>query len=239
MRLVMYNSRGRAFFVFKPWTRRQGDPDAYHAARSLEHGRVYTTTGLRHLEDTGAILRPPCAPGVVLVAQDSPAIVGGRAQGFWKLLQRRLRLKHASCAVDRALMPELKDVEAWLLSVRGPQPCGEGLDSLFPLADEVSACSPAVERSPGDTSQRTAERSESEISEREGRSAETGAGEDGEGLGEEELAPVSPPESRFEEVVEDSSQQSSPLGCELDWGCRALSATLDECQDIAHGAFRL
>eukprot|EP00727_Mastigamoeba_balamuthi_P006593 m51a1_g2554 hypothetical protein (286) ;mRNA; r:320694-321551 len=145
MRLEMFNRSGRAFYVFKPWSGRSADPDALRAAKSLEHGRVYTTASLRRLEANGAILRAPFAPEFVLVAKDAPSEAGGREQGFWKLLQKRLRIKHASCAVDKVVLPALKDVEAWLArQPSGPQP--DALPSLFPTSDELGGASPTPSR---------------------------------------------------------------------------------------------
>eukprot|EP00727_Mastigamoeba_balamuthi_P008640 m51a1_g4399 hypothetical protein (437) ;mRNA; f:387298-389234 len=142
MKLEMQDMAGRCFYVFKPWNTRQSDPDSFHAAKATENGRVYTTTSLRRLESLGAIIRaPPFAHGVVLVAKDAPDMLGGRAQGFWKLIQKRLRVKHASSSVDPHLIPELEDLRAWLAEIRtGPVeavPQLRASATLFPWSDEV------------------------------------------------------------------------------------------------------
>eukprot|EP00727_Mastigamoeba_balamuthi_P006595 m51a1_g2556 putative peptidase c19 family ubiquitinyl hydrolase (1045) ;mRNA; f:324034-328280 len=148
MKLEMQDLTGRPFYVFKPWSLRRRDPDPLRAARSIENGRVYTTASLRRLESLGAIIRAPSfARGVVLVAKDAPEMLGGRAQGFWKLIQKRLRLKHASSLLDMVSMPELSDVQAWLREFRaGPVdtvPQLRANASLFPRSDELLAARPS------------------------------------------------------------------------------------------------
>eukprot|EP00727_Mastigamoeba_balamuthi_P008638 m51a1_g4397 hypothetical protein (1309) ;mRNA; f:377629-385380 len=142
MKLEMQDMAGRRFYVLKPWHARLSDPDSFHAAKATENGRVYTTTSLRRLESLGAIIRaPPFAHGVVLVAKDASDMLGGRAQGFWKLIQKRLRVKHASSSIDPHLMPELADLGAWLAEIRtGPVedvPQLRASATLFPWSDEV------------------------------------------------------------------------------------------------------
>eukprot|EP00727_Mastigamoeba_balamuthi_P005836 m51a1_g1872 hypothetical protein (258) ;mRNA; r:667075-667977 len=129
MKLEMSNREGRAFYAFKPWNGRAGDPDTQRAAKALQRGRMYSAASLHHLECSGAILRPPMAPDVVLVAKDAPELLGGSAQGFWKLLQRRLHLKHASSTLDRALHPVLHDVEVWLRDMPRPDAVAASADS--------------------------------------------------------------------------------------------------------------
>eukprot|EP00727_Mastigamoeba_balamuthi_P000265 m51a1_g10235 hypothetical protein (148) ;mRNA; f:8349-9092 len=142
MKLELQDVSGRAFYVFKPWGRRRTDPDVLQAAKSTENGRVYTTTALRSLEALGAIIRAPrFASGFVLVAKDAPGILGGREQGFWKLIQRRLRVKHASSLIDTVVMPELADLCTWLGGFRaGPVEAVPQLRAnatLFPWSREL------------------------------------------------------------------------------------------------------
>eukprot|EP00727_Mastigamoeba_balamuthi_P006110 m51a1_g2118 hypothetical protein (170) ;mRNA; r:1663707-1664646 len=114
MKLLMCNRNGREYYVFKRWERRANDPTPERAARALENGVIYSAKSLRRLEASGAILRAPVGPYVVLVARNAPSLAGGRESGFWKLLTRRLRLKNASKR-DLTDMPILNDVKSWLL----------------------------------------------------------------------------------------------------------------------------
>eukprot|EP00727_Mastigamoeba_balamuthi_P005424 m51a1_g1500 hypothetical protein (376) ;mRNA; r:350247-351678 len=169
MKLELCNRAGRKYYVFKPWHGRAGDPDTESVAQSLAHGRVYSIASLRRLETTGAILRAPFAPDIVLVAKDAPELCGGRAQGFWKLLQRRCHLKHASKALDRGAMPVIRDIEAWLKDTAPAEPMSclspdapaieaagvnyelPGVDSLFPRPPpDEPAAGPAAPRGDDD-----------------------------------------------------------------------------------------
>eukprot|EP00727_Mastigamoeba_balamuthi_P008762 m51a1_g4508 hypothetical protein (601) ;mRNA; r:391803-394792 len=136
MKLVMRNGEGRAYYVFKPSCRRC-DPKPERSALALVRGRVYSVASMRDLEARGAILRPPFAPEYVLVAQDAPDTLGGSAQGFWKTLQTRLRIKHASNNSDRQKDPVLDLVEEWLRLQPLVAPGAGGQFMQGPVADVV------------------------------------------------------------------------------------------------------
>eukprot|EP00727_Mastigamoeba_balamuthi_P009145 m51a1_g4853 hypothetical protein (778) ;mRNA; r:279666-289406 len=104
MKLLMADSHGRAFYVLKPWGFRWTDPTEAQRAQALRHARLYSLDRMVALD---LILQPPMAPGIVVVAADAPQQLGGSPQGFWKLLQRRMRVKHASRTADRRMPVDL------------------------------------------------------------------------------------------------------------------------------------
>eukprot|EP00727_Mastigamoeba_balamuthi_P001600 m51a1_g11437 hypothetical protein (246) ;mRNA; r:18440-19177 len=118
MKLRANDRRGRPFYVFKRWYGRRGDPSAARTAAALRRGAKYSVDALARLQAQGALIRPVFAPEVLLVAVDAPRALGGSPAAFWKLLQRRFRVKHA-CESDRLRVQALRlpDVEAWLGSI--------------------------------------------------------------------------------------------------------------------------
>eukprot|EP00727_Mastigamoeba_balamuthi_P005583 m51a1_g1644 hypothetical protein (338) ;mRNA; f:331752-333435 len=158
MKLELNNADGRPFYVFKPWLERAGDPEPERAALALMRGRMYSAASLDRLHEMGAILRPPFAEDIILVAKDAPRILGGSEQGFWKLLQRRLRLKHASRALDRNALPVLKDVELWLRDISGAdhgRSTGQQRRSFLRQNSDSESAAPGAHARPGAPSPRS------------------------------------------------------------------------------------
>eukprot|EP00727_Mastigamoeba_balamuthi_P006965 m51a1_g289 putative C-tail anchored protein (187) ;mRNA; r:337415-338327 len=134
MKLIIKDRNGCDYYVFKPFVRRS-DPSRESSRAAFLNGRKYSPERIELAAQAGLIVRPPLAPDYVLVAKNAPQVLGGNGQGMWKMLQGRLRLKHASSALDRRGNRDVRSIEQWFATQPGPGGVVETLPVLRGLIE--------------------------------------------------------------------------------------------------------
>ena len=108
------------YYVLKTWEQRPSDPSASVVARQTMRARTYGSDALSRAEESGYIMCFDAAADgrLVLVHEDLPDILGGTCNGFWKVFQRRHRLKFASRSSESRAFYRRASRIARLLGIR-------------------------------------------------------------------------------------------------------------------------
>lgn len=97
------------FYVFRK-VKRASDPEPWNAAMSMAAARMYSMEAFTHLVETGKMSvhhSERTGDVYVLVCVNAPQLLGGKPEGFFKIVKRRFGLGHVQTRASKDAMMTL------------------------------------------------------------------------------------------------------------------------------------